>query len=209
MKFPDDVKEILKRRFQKNHKEWLESGIYCNVPEAGQPGSWEAIEINLGIPTEKEAIQQADNVQAWIKAWKSWPVIGQLKWGERNWQTLGPQRLPEKLLLNSPDDVVFIIGEAERWKRFGNRFRLLIQHWPELIETLPRHYNVLADYSESDFQCLCEILSWLSKNPNSNLYVRQIPVTGVDSKWLESHKYLVADLVTVINANDEKNFYKK
>jgi len=209
LKFPDDVIETLKRKFQKNHKEWLKSGICCNVPESEQPGLWEAIEINLGIPTGREAIIQTDNVQVWINAWKSWQGTGQIQWTERCWQTLGAQRIPEKLLLNNPGDVVIAIGEEERWKNFINRFRLLIQCWPKLFKTLPRYYNVLANYSESDFQCLCEILSWLSKNPNSNFYIRQIPVTGVDSKWLESHKNIVADLVAVINDNSEKNFYKK
>ena len=209
MKFPDDVKEALKRKFQKYHKEWLKSGLYCNVPEFELSGLWEPIEINLGIPTEKEAINQTDNVQIWINAWKSWQKGGQLKWIERCWHTLGTQRIPEKLLLYNPDDVINTIGETERWKSFIHRFRLLIQRWPKLFETLPRNYNILTDYSESDFQCLCEILSWLNKNPNSNLLIRQIPVIGVDSKWLESHRYLVADLVAVINGISDKNFYKQ
>jgi hypothetical protein len=209
LKFPDDVKKILKRKFQRNHKEWLKSGIYFNTPEFEQFGLWETIEINLEIPTEKEAIKQTDVVQLWIKAWKLWQGGGQVKWAERNWQTLGVQKLPEKLLFNSPDDVVSTIGETERWRHFINRFRLLIQRWPKLIETLPRHYNVITNYSESDFLCLCETLSWLSKNPVSNLYIRQIPVTGVNSKWLESHKNIVADLIALINDNNEKNFYKQ
>ena len=126
-----------------------------------------------------------------------------LVWSERRWQTLGTQSVPEKLIIASVKDTAAWIGEDARWSRAADRFKLLVQRWSAvgseagsaLIDILPRHFNILADYNDGDFNSLCEILSWICANPNSNLYIRQIPVAGIDSKWLEPRKSLVAELI--------------
>src|SRR5690606_25451529 len=107
----------------------------------------------------------------------------------------GVQRLPDKLTLHGPEDVAIWIGEATRWERAQSRYQALIAHWPVLAQQLPRYFDVLADYSDADFRRLAEMLAWISSNPNSDLYPRQIPVAGADSKWLESRKGLISDLV--------------
>lgn len=192
MKYPDDIRELLKRRFQNKHKEWLRA-------EAVWP-----LEINLGIPKEQDALRQPDNVRSWISVWRNWNGNGSLVWSERRWRSLGTQNVPQKLILKNPDDVVLWIGEAARWLRAVDRFKSLIQHWPALSDTLPRYFNVLADYNDSDFLRLCDMLSWICANPNSNLYIRQIPVAGIDSKWLESRKNLICELVTAIQSDSSE-----
>jgi hypothetical protein len=52
------------------------------------------------------------------------------------------------------------------------------------------------------------MVSWICANPGSGLYPRQIPVAGVDSKWLESHKGLVCELVSAIQGINERDLYK-
>jgi hypothetical protein len=64
-----------------------------------------------------------------------------------------------------------------------------------MVQQLQRYFDVLAGYDDADFRRLLEMLEWISGNPNSGLYPRQIPVAGVDSKWLESCKGLISDLV--------------
>ena len=207
MKLPGDITEFLKRKFKNKHKEWLKETVSENVLADSLP-----MEINLGIPTEQEALKHPEGVRSWISAWNKWQssnktnnnaannVAGSssLIWSERRWRSLGTQSVPEKLILQNPDDVAAWIGETARWLRAINRFNLLVQRWSALIDVLPRHFNVLADYNDGDFNSLCEILSWICANPNSNLYIRQIPVAGIDSKWLEPHKGLVAELIAGI-----------
>jgi hypothetical protein len=67
---------------------------------------------------------------------------------------------------------------------------------------LPHHFKVLADYFEADFNRLESLLAWLNANPMSNLYPRQLPIAGIDSKWLESRRGLVTDLVAALRQMD-------
>jgi hypothetical protein len=216
LKVPSDIRKDLKTKYKNKHREWLKATISGNDSALLQQGTkppmvvW-PLEINLGIPTEQEALKQPDYVRTWIAAWKTWQGSGSLVWGERHWRSLGTQSVPERLVLEGPPDVAKWIGEAARWSRAVNRFKTLVQRWPVLIDTLPRHFNVLSDYDKSDFLSLTEMLSWLCANPNSQLYIRQVPVVGIDSKWLESRKSIVSELFAAIQGDrsGDRDFYRR
>ena len=193
LKFPDDVRDLIKRKYQSKHREWLKVSVSGNDPQALWP-----LEISLGIPTEQDALRQQEGVRAWIAVWKSWRGSGVLVWTERHWHSLGVQTIPLKIILNSPVDAVYWIGEADAWSRAVERFKTLVQRWPALIDVLPRYYSVLANSDDANFLRIVGMLSWICANPASGLYPRQIPVAGVDSKWLESNKGLVSELVSAI-----------
>ncbi|MDR1277048.1 MAG: DUF2220 family protein [Candidatus Accumulibacter sp.] len=196
MKLPDDVRGILLRRFQGKHRAWL-------IGELGE-SQW-PLEIALGIPTERDALRQVEGVRAWVTAWRRWQGVGTLSWCERRWKALGVQDLPDKLTLRCPEDVAEWVGEAARWARARSRYRTLTAPWPVLAQNLPKYFDVLADYDEADFRRLAEMLGWIVAHPNSNLYPRQIPVAGVDSKWLESRKGLISELIATIQGDSARD----
>lgn len=207
MKFPDDVLKELKRRFKNRHREWLEAS---GNPEPPEDLFW-PLEVNLGIPTENQALKQVEDVRAWVAAWQYWNGVGSLSWGDRRWRKLGTQPVPEKLLLASAGEVAQWIGEADRWDRAQQRYMDLIRHWPQLAGDLPRYFAILADYCEVDYRRLIGMVAWIEKHPASNLYPRQLPVSGLDSKWLEKRKGLLAGLVDAVRGRStaEGDFYER
>ena len=202
MKLPEDVRQFLVRRFQSKHREWL-------IGDAGE-SQW-PLEVPLGIPTEQAALRQVDGVRAWVSAWQGCQGVGTLSWCERRWKALGVQRLPEKLALRGPEDVAMWIGESSRWERAQSRYLTLTARWPVLAQQLPRYFDVLADYGDADYQRLTEMLDWIANHPNSDLYPRQLPVSGLDSKWLDGRKGLLTDLVAAIQEDSSSNldFYRR
>lgn len=202
MKLPEDVRQTLVRRFQSKHREWL-------IGDTGE-SQW-PLEVPLGLPTEQAALRQVDGVRAWVSAWQGWQGVGTLSWCDRRWKALGVQRLPEKLALRGPEDVAMWIGESARWERAQSRYRALIARWPVLAQQLPRYFDFLADYSDADYQRLTEMLDWIASHPNSNLYPRQLPVSGLDSKWLDGRKGLLTDLVAAIqeDSSSDLDFYQR
>lgn len=192
MKFPDSVRLWLLRRYASQHRDWLGA-----EPERHWP-----LTIPLGLPTEAEALRQPDAVRAWAGGWRAWRGAGKLRWAERRWRVLGVQTLPEALVLHGPDQATAWIGEQDRWRRAVARFTETIARRPKLRQALARHYDVLADYSDVDFRRLLDLLDWLAAHPASDLYPRQIPLAGMDSKWLESRKNVVAELVAALADDD-------
>jgi hypothetical protein len=203
LKLPDDIRDIIKRKYKNNYQEWLKLSVSGNDSQIIWP-----LEINLDIPAEKDALRQQEGVRAWISAWRSWRGSGVLVWTERHWRSLGVQTVPHKLILNGPVDAVSWIGEAEAWSRAVERFNALVRRWPALLDVLPGYFCLLADYDDANFLRITEMVSWICANPGSGLYPRQLPVAGVDSKWLESHKGLVCELVSAIQGTNDRDFFK-
>jgi hypothetical protein len=201
LKFPDDVRKELQRRFKNRHKEWLEVAADIDQVEGAD---W-PLAVNLGIPSENQALKQVEDVRAWVTAWQSWHGKGELTWKERRWRILGTQKVPAKLVLHDPAEVAQCVGEGERWGRATHRHGELTERWPRLTGQLKRHFNVLADYSEADYQRLINMVGWLEKNPDSDFYPRQVPVAGLDSKWLENRQAVIFDLVDAIRDQGGNN----
>lgn len=182
--FPDATRDFLVRRFKNQHQNWL----------TGE-GTW-PLTVNLGIPTEKDIAEDATTVRAWASAWQSWTGPGDVAIEERQFPRLGRHRLPVSLILENAGAVAAAVGESQRWEIAGNRYRQMVIRWPVMAQrkTLASWFDVLADYSSEDFERLVMLLAWLESNPKSGLYLRQLPVEGLDTKWLEKRTGLVADL---------------
>lgn len=193
LKSPADVVHLLRRRFDRQHREWLGAG----AASQGWP-----LDIPLGLPSEQAALAQPDATRAWVRAWQEWHGEGSVHWTERRWRTLGTQRLPELLRLDSPRQLAWWNGAAERWDRAVLRHAQLVRRWPVLSPRLGPAFDALADYSESDFERLVAALTWFEAHPRSGLYLRQVPVAGLDTKWIEARQSLVGGLVAALQGLD-------
>lgn len=194
---PEEVARRLRQRYGNQHRRWL----------AGD-GQW-PVSISLGVPSEREAREHLSAVRAWQQRWHEWRGDGELVWVERRWSSLGTQQLPERLILHDPIQVARWAGEAERWERAEHRYRYMLGRWSRLKGSLAAHFDTLADYPEDDFHRLFSMLEWLQTHPESGLYLRQLPVEGVDTKWLSTRKSLVASLFQAIreDAWRDNDFY--
>lgn len=185
---PAQAQAWLAKRYESRHREWLEGD-----------GEW-PLGLALGQPTERDFGADAAGVRAWVQAWGSWVGPGTLVWDERRWPRLGTQRLPARLELATPAEVAAWAGQAPRWARAGERAAALAGCWPQLASApgLGRLFGVLADWAPVDFERLVAVLDWLLAHPDSGLYLRQLPVAGLDSKWLEQRTGVVLELLALL-----------
>jgi hypothetical protein len=110
---------------------------------------------------------------------------------------LGEQTLPERLSFSSPAAVAQFVGERTAWNRVDERRQTLLERWPRLREAgLGAQFEVLANWSDSDFKRLAALLEWFEQNPRSGLLLRQLPVPGIDTKWIDLHRRgVVSDML--------------
>jgi hypothetical protein len=195
---PEDLRLLLARRFDNHHRSWL----------AGE-GQW-PLTMSLGMPLERDMVESAAAVRSWVETWSEWRGPGELLWEERQWARLGRQRLPAAVQFPSASLVAAAIRQGERWERAAGRYEFLVRRWPVLADAsqLSRNFDVLADYADEDFDRLCALLAWLKANPDSGLYPRQLPVVGLDTKWMEKRRGLVVDLMQLLHGRHaERDFH--
>lgn len=196
---PDGARDFLVRRFNNQHQAWL----------AGD-GTW-PLQIPLGMPTEKDATDDPLAVRAWVTSWAAWRNVGEVSHTARKWARLGEQELPVALTVSSPEDVATLVGQAPRWSRAKERYAQMVGKWPQLGTggALAARFNVLADYSEVDFTRLIALLDWLVQHPASNVYLRQLPVEGLDTKWAEQRTGVITGLLKDIKQDtSDGNFHE-
>lgn len=178
---PEAALARVRRRYRNQARAWLSGG-----------GEW-PLAVPLGTPNEREALARLTEVRTWQAAWTRWQGPGEIEWVERQWPTVGAQRLPRRLVLATPVAAAEAIGEDQSWRRASERFKALVAEWPALADLLPRYFDMLAEWAEADFDRLRDLLRWLRAHPDSDLYPRQLPVAGLDSKWLEAHQSVVGE----------------
>ena len=189
--FPDQALREVEKKFFKHHKSWL-----------SEEPAW-VLEISLGDLTQDDVLRDTNLVQQWISAWQQWPGPAELTWRDRRWKNVGSQMLPHKLRFAAPHLVAEAVGQGDRWSRAKQRAELLSIQWPTLNDKLGAYFDVLADYDDIDFERLKQSVIWFSENRDSKLYARQIPISGLDSKWLECRSYVIANLVSTISNGED------
>ncbi len=191
---PKDAREHLLRRYNNQHKAWLLGD-----------GQW-PLSIALGIPTEKDVASDVLSVREWVDAWSAWPSPGQVSWISRQWGHLGTQRLPGAIELRNPHEVATVLGHGMRWSTIERRYQQLSGRWPHLAgqPVIGKHFSVLADYLDEDFSRLIRMLDWLERNPKSGLSPRQLPVEGIDTKWLEKRTGVITELFRALQRDESR-----
>jgi hypothetical protein len=66
---------------------------------------------------------------------------------------------------------------------------------PDRALRLGRHFDWLADAPAADVERLLAVLRWLIDHPDSGLYVRQLPIPGIDTKWIGGNRGRLLDLL--------------
>ncbi len=181
MRLPEQACERLRVIWRRHANEWLGGG-----------GTW-PLGIPLGAPGEHEAMQAWETFQSWRRAWKAWSGPGEILWTERRWPGLGRQEIPGKWRLPDATAAAAALGESARWRTAEQRFRMATGCWPVLASCLRARLAWLADTDDGEWGRVCAMFAWLLDHPASGLFARQLPVAGLDSKWLETHTGLLAE----------------
>lgn len=144
----------------------------------------------------------------WLQSWTSFergaPADVTVEWTIRRWRGFGEQRLPVRVRMHSAFAVASLAGQAGAWQSLNDRADQLRAAWPDLIglnEALPGVSGRLARLQAEDLPRLIAVVNWFLANPDSGLLARQLPIEGVDTKWLERHRDIVRRLVEQLSGN--------
>ena len=176
-------------------------------PWLGGAGEW-PLTITLQVPGEQRAAQDWAAFEGWREQWRSWSGAGVVDWSERRWPQLGRQAVPAQWRLRDAAEATQALGEGARWQRAESRFQSLVERWPALEPRLRGQFELLADSDDSELARMGDMLAWLLEHPASNLFARQLPVAGLDSKWLEARTGVIGGwLRQLVAAPDDAGFW--
>lgn len=152
-------------------------------------------------PSPSELGVRFDDVRAWIKDLEtgSRATTGSgydIVWEEVDNRLLGRNDLPKAIIVSSRFNALAMIGACEQAVRFEQLAFQTLTRFPELCEWLRRNPRAVLYASDSWDQVL-EVIAWFRLHPRSGLYIRQIDVLGVDTKFIEHRKILLSELLDI------------
>lgn len=195
---------MFSERMAKRMGEWLCRRDAASPKEAASEreagGTW-PMRFGLGTLTETRAIKDVSGVTQWVQSWQlaqlELPNGVEVQWEARQWRLLGQQQVPLAVVVRDAPALAAWIGQERRWKQACLRRDAFEERFPLLRAAPPwiRYEEVATDWSADDVHRLMALLQWFEANPRSLLYLRQLPVPGIDTKWVEPRRSLVRDFV--------------
>ena len=158
-------------------------------------GVW-PIPIPLGMPTQDQAVAAWERLCEWRSGWNAQCEV-QISRTTKRWGALGIQEIPTHAVFPSAAAIAAFLGEDKPnlFQQAQARWRSLVDQWPDAVIGR-RIVPWLAQASDDDFKRATRAAEWLHSNPHSGLYIRQLPISGLDSKWIEGHRDIVLTLLS-------------
>lgn len=156
----------------------------------------------LARPDSRDLAEHFDAVRQWIRTLEegSKLVRGtgyEIVWEEINHRQLGRNRLPVSLVIPSEQDALALLGKRREAERFSALATRTLARFPALAGWLARRPFVALEQRD-DWELILAVLSWFVDHPRPGIYLRQLEIPGVDSKFIEARKALIAELLELV-----------
>lgn len=183
---PSDVRARAKKLFDRDARMW-----------AAEQQTAAVLDVPLRPPTEREALGDLERVREWVDAWRSVDESSgiELEWIVRNWSRIGSQHVPARAVLRGAEVIARVAGETDRWSVLVARLDALREPIGfDASGVLRAHARAIADLDDDDFGRLVDVLAWMREHPRSGRLVRELPIRGIHTKWIEARRGLVESL---------------
>ena len=155
--------------------------------------------LNLRQPASAQLGEQFDEVRRWIRQLdegsKSHKGYGYtIEWRDINHRQLGRNRMPAGVVVDEEGDALRLIGKMAEKRRFEQLLTLTLQAFPALAGWIARRPMLLLEHAPA-WERIVLILQWFVAHPRPQLYLRELDIAGVDGKFIETRKALLAELL--------------
>jgi hypothetical protein len=152
--------------------------------------------LTLKSPASIEMADRFDEVRAWIGELREMPHC-RVEMREFKHRVFGANAIPAEVWIDSFDDAVALIGKRREAAYFATLLELTRQRQPQLLAWLAqrplRAMDLLAEWNT-----LLKIVDWLQIHPRPGVYLRQVDIPGVHSKFIEAHRGVLAELLDIV-----------
>ncbi|OAI14648.1 hypothetical protein A1507_15265 [Methylomonas koyamae] len=176
-------------------KRWQRGQI---LTESLAPSGLFPLRIPLKSPSPAQLAADFSAVQAWVEHWLAVEAKHfAIEWREINHRLSGRNRLPAAVVFDQPDDAAAYLKKAKELAIFGQLAASLVDDFAALRPWLLK-YPLRALEHADEWQKLLAVAGWVVEHPRPGIYLRQISLPGIDSKFIESRKKLLGEWLDLL-----------
>jgi hypothetical protein len=180
---PADVRVAVRRRWPVLLTNFL----------AGQ--DWEPLPVPLRGPGPAEVGERLADVQAWAAEWERagrGPL--RVEYKKVGGRLIGTNQIPCRAWLDDYDQAWEFLGTRQQIRRLTEIVEQTKAQCPCLLGWLERHPIKALDLASSWTHLLATV-RWVDERQSAGMYVRQVDVPGVDTKFIGKHKPVLTELL--------------
>jgi hypothetical protein len=160
------------------------------------------LSVRLNGPDTKALSERFQEVREWIAALERGAKAQQgfgyeIEWTEINHRQLGRNRIPKSVAIQTEEDALRMIGKRREADRFTTITDTTTKAFPELSQWLAKNPLRVLENAD-DWDSLLAVLGWFRDHPRCGLYLRQLDIPGVDTKFIETRKGFLAELLDCV-----------
>jgi hypothetical protein len=164
----------------------------------------ELFEINFSFKrlSQKDIENNFNQINQWIKELNQLPF--DVKFSSVSYRSLGEQSLPCSIVVNQEQFLTYLGKKRD----FSKHIALLEDSFSQFLSLkslLIKEPKLIMEYAEV-WDRLLRVCHYFLSSPRPNLYIRELEIEGVDSKFIEQYKRVLDKLLEIVL---EASFYDK
>ncbi len=189
----DDLIAVLRRRW--------ESGRYLSAHLAS--AEWTPVLLPISAPKTGELLDRLDQITVWLERFErdSRDSAGRdrfaIEYRTLGGRAVGCNRVPARIRIDTFDDLCALLDTAKDTRTLEAVVLMTRNRLPELVPWVIAH-PLAALASAPVWAEVLATVEWITAHDAPHLYVRQIDVERVDTKFVEANRNLLGDLLTIV-----------
>lgn len=181
--YPADIKAFVLKLWDR--------GTLLAVLARGE--SFSPLKVPLKGPTSSELSERFSEVRQWIGKLAGSEKHYRIEWRQVNHRIIGSNEIPVAIRIDTLDDALALIHKEREAELFSDLLALANQQQPELLPWLvKRPLRALELFDE--WPRLLALIAWLQQHPRPGIYLRQIDLPGIHTKWIEGLRGVLIEL---------------
>ena len=157
--------------------------------------------FKLKTPSQKSVRENMTTLFDEIKSLENLQL--DLEYREFTFKSLGVQNLPVCVVIESEAIFLKFLGKTEEFRAYKREYEKAVTYFPTLKMLFLERANLLLE-NKNILEELLQICHFFMKNPRPDIYIRELSIQEVDTKFIQNYKGVVdAFLATVL---DERNY---
>ena len=173
-------------------KKW-QSGALLAAFTAGR--DWEPLGVPLRGPAAGEIAERLGEVQEWAAEWgraERGPL--RVEYKKVGGRQVGANMIPCRAWIDDYDRAWELLGVRAEVRRFSSLAEATAGSCPRLVPWLRRRPIQLLRLADR-WDKLLATVRWIDERQAPGMYLRQVDLPGVDTKFIEHHQGVLAELL--------------
>lgn len=198
MKTLDELRKLASRHWER--------GDYQRDLLAGR--AWSTLNIALGSSGGRDLLQNFTSLRATLNELQTHDGRRfHLEWETVKHRQLGEQRLPLRACFDNETGWLTFIGRKREADAFKTLSANILRSQPLLLPLLAAKPGLVLEYAAAWPQLL-SVCAWFVAHPDSGLYLRQIDLPGIDTKFIEQHQAVLSLLLDALLPQQADNMVR-